>query len=215
MNLTSRRRFLAGAGTVAAAAAVTGCFGSFAATTSLWRFNKGVSDNKWLQWLVFLGLVIIPIYELFTLGDVLVFNTVEFFTGRNPIGAASVDLGNGRMLALSRDPHDANVVRAEIRTPAAGSDAPSVQVYFIQKTETGFVVMDAGRRVIATTTSRRGLIELLGADGARLLAVDDAAASSMAGAIAQGASPVAVIEAYTRQGGHERAIARARDLAAF
>jgi hypothetical protein len=212
---SSRRGFLVGAGTLAALGAASGCFGSFGATTSLWKFNKGVSDNKWLQWLVFLGLVILPVYELFTLGDVLVFNTVEFFTGKNPIGSALLDLGHGRTLALSRDAQDPHVVRAEIRASRHDAAAPEVCVYFIQQTDTGFVVMDSGHRVVSRVTSERGLIELFSAEGERLLALDDADASSLADAVARGSSPSAMVEAHARRSGSDRAIARAAGPAVF
>jgi len=65
----------------------TACFGSFAATRALYNFNKGVSQDKWLQELVFLGLIILPAYSLFALGDVIIFNSIEFWGGNNPIRA--------------------------------------------------------------------------------------------------------------------------------
>src|SRR5690242_1708980 len=63
-----------------------GCFGSWNLTRKLWSWNKSVSPNKWVQWFVFLALVIIPVYEICGgLGDTLIFNSVEFWTGSNPI----------------------------------------------------------------------------------------------------------------------------------
>jgi hypothetical protein len=61
------------------------CFGSFHLTRKLVGFNKTISPNKWIQWLVFLGLNIIPVYEFASLGDVIFANSVEFWTGKNPI----------------------------------------------------------------------------------------------------------------------------------
>lgn len=61
------------------------CFGSFHLTRKLIGFNKSVSPNKWVRWLVFLGLNFIPVYEFASLADVLFANSVEFWTGRNPI----------------------------------------------------------------------------------------------------------------------------------
>jgi len=73
---------------VAAATAVAlsaGCFGSFALTRKLWDFNNTVSKEKGIKELLFLVLVIVPVYELAALGDALIFNTVEFWGGKNPI----------------------------------------------------------------------------------------------------------------------------------
>jgi len=76
-----RRLVLSGACTLA----LSGCFGSFAAVRNLWDWNDDLDTSKWVKWLVFLGLCIIPVYELFVLGDALVLNSVEFWTGSNPI----------------------------------------------------------------------------------------------------------------------------------
>lgn len=73
---------------VAAATAVafsTGCFGSFALTRKLWHFNDTTTREKGLKELLFLVLVIVPVYQLAALGDALIFNTVEFWGGKNPI----------------------------------------------------------------------------------------------------------------------------------
>jgi hypothetical protein len=58
------------------------CFGSFNLTRKLIGFNRSVSPNKWIQWFVFLGLNIIPVYPFASLGDVFFANSVEFWTGR-------------------------------------------------------------------------------------------------------------------------------------
>lgn len=59
------RAILVGGG----ALALTGCFGSFGATTSPWKWNDDFG-NEWVKWLVFLGLNILPVYSLFVLADV-------------------------------------------------------------------------------------------------------------------------------------------------
>lgn len=67
----------------------TGCFGSFQATRKLYNFNKGVGD-KWVQEVVFLAFSILPIYSIAALGDVVIFNSVEFWTGENPMSSVSL-----------------------------------------------------------------------------------------------------------------------------
>jgi len=63
----------------------TGCFGSFAAFEKLKKWNGKVTNNKFINWLVFLLLCILPAYELFFAADVLVLNSLEFWTGSNPV----------------------------------------------------------------------------------------------------------------------------------
>ncbi len=64
---------------------MSGCYGSFKLTSELHRWNGSVSNSKFVKELVFLGLIIIPAYELACLGDAIIFNTIEFWGGQNPI----------------------------------------------------------------------------------------------------------------------------------
>ena len=72
--------------------AFTGCFGSFALTSKVHEWNSSVSPKKFVNELVFLGLWILPVYELSVVGDLLIFNTIEFWDGSNPIAMAPGEL---------------------------------------------------------------------------------------------------------------------------
>ncbi|MER3375538.1 MAG: DUF3332 domain-containing protein [Allomuricauda sp.] len=61
------------------------CLGSFKAFNNLKNWNQGATDSKFLDNLIFWGLNIVPVYGLFFLGDVLIFNVIEFWSGSNPI----------------------------------------------------------------------------------------------------------------------------------
>jgi hypothetical protein len=73
------------------ALAITGCTGSFRATKNVNNFHRHRSQ-KLIDELVFLGCI--PIYGVAVLGDVIIFNTIEFWSGRNPITASQRDSGN-------------------------------------------------------------------------------------------------------------------------
>jgi hypothetical protein len=62
------------------------CFGSFNLTRKLYRFNKTISPDKWIRWLTFLVLAILP-YGVAMLVDAIFANSVEFWGGTNPITA--------------------------------------------------------------------------------------------------------------------------------
>lgn len=64
----------------------SGCFGSFQLTRKAYQFNKSVSTNKWVRWLVFVALGG-PLYGITTTIDILFANSLEFWTGNNPISA--------------------------------------------------------------------------------------------------------------------------------
>jgi hypothetical protein len=74
---------------VAGSLGTAACFGSFHVTRNVWSFNKKVSPNKWAQELVFLAFNIIPVYGIAGFVDAVVVNSVEFWTGTNPVKVSS------------------------------------------------------------------------------------------------------------------------------
>jgi hypothetical protein len=67
------------------ASASGGCYGSFAVTREVYSRNRRV-DGKAAREGVFIALILVPVYECALIADLLVFNTVELFTGDNPLG---------------------------------------------------------------------------------------------------------------------------------
>ena len=64
----------------------SGCFGPFNLTRRLYRWNEQV-QGKWEQEFMFILLAWVPVYGLAVLGDAVVFNSMEFWTGNNPVDA--------------------------------------------------------------------------------------------------------------------------------
>ena len=68
----------------------SGCFGPMSATGRLKTWNREI-ENRWAGEVVYLGLRV-PyggVYGLVFLSDVVVFNSIEFWGGQNPIGPVS------------------------------------------------------------------------------------------------------------------------------
>ena len=65
----------------------TGCFGEFGLTRKVYDFNQGVG-GKFVNQLVFWAMCVIPVYEVAGMLDVIIFNTIEFWTGSNPVAMA-------------------------------------------------------------------------------------------------------------------------------
>ncbi|HPY81836.1 MAG TPA: DUF3332 domain-containing protein [Bacteroidales bacterium] len=69
----------------------TGCIGSFTLTNKVYDFNKNVG-NKFINEVVFLALVIVPVYEITFFVDAVVLNLIEFWTNSNPLGMNEGDI---------------------------------------------------------------------------------------------------------------------------
>lgn len=85
-----------------ASSTLTSCIGSFNLTKSVLAWNNQVS-NKFINEVVFFAFWILPVYEVTSIADMLVLNSIEFWSGSNPIDAPSgwastksVDTEHGR-----------------------------------------------------------------------------------------------------------------------
>jgi len=151
---------------------VSGCFGQFALTRAMWQFNKNISPNKFLQWAVFLVMVIVPVYGIGTLVDALVINSIEFWTGSNPVASADspdshtrvVRLSPDETLRLTRD-EAAGVMKVEVER---AGQAPVVR--YFELLDEGMVVRDEGGALLIQATGQ--------VDGS--VTVTDAAGSTVA-----------------------------------
>ena len=77
----------------------TSCIGSFALTNKLLSWNRSIG-SKIVNELVFIGFWILPVYEVSALADVLVINSIEFWSGSNPMasGKKVIDGQDGRYI---------------------------------------------------------------------------------------------------------------------
>lgn len=85
--------------TLAASMVCTSCIGSFTLTNKLLSWNDTI-DNKFVNELVFFALWIVPVYPVSAAADLLVLNSIEFWSGDNPVacGKRVVDGKDGRYL---------------------------------------------------------------------------------------------------------------------
>ena len=64
---------------------MSSCIGSFGLFNKMLSWNKNATNSKFLNELIFL--VISPVYVICGTADVLVLNTIEFWSGSNPVAA--------------------------------------------------------------------------------------------------------------------------------
>lgn len=74
-------------GAVSCSLLFSSCIGSFSLSNKLLAWNQTVGD-KFVNALIFIPLI--PIYGITLVGDGLLFNTIEFWSGDNPIEAGIV-----------------------------------------------------------------------------------------------------------------------------
>ena len=81
---------------------MTSCIGSFSLTNRLLGWNQHVG-NKFVNELVFFAFWILPVYEVSCLADLLVLNSIEFWSGSNPMakGDKIIEGNDGKYLVTS------------------------------------------------------------------------------------------------------------------
>ncbi|PIQ83157.1 MAG: hypothetical protein COV75_09095 [Candidatus Omnitrophica bacterium CG11_big_fil_rev_8_21_14_0_20_63_9] len=97
-----------------------GCYGPFNLTRRLYHWN-GAVGGKWEQEFMFLLLVWAPVYAFTGLADSILFNSLEFWTGENPVEPPRSRSGRPGAPAMRR------IVRGEDEaylTYTTGADGP-------------------------------------------------------------------------------------------
>ena len=87
----------------------SGCTGSFNLTKKVYNFHRSQGD-KWTDELFFLGCVLLPIYGISTFADAIVFNSIEFWTGKNPV-EMSKSAKNGQSEKIVMDGNNTATIR--------------------------------------------------------------------------------------------------------
>jgi hypothetical protein len=74
-------------------AATTACYGPFNLTKNVYHWNSGIKgsgeiNDKWMKEFVFFGMIVVPVYMFSALLDGFIFNSIQFWSGDNPVKAA-------------------------------------------------------------------------------------------------------------------------------
>jgi hypothetical protein len=78
---------------LALAIGTQGCYGRFQLVRSLYKWN-GTVGEKFVNELVFLGCIILPVYSIAGFVDAVILNTIEFWSGKNPMTAKVITQGD-------------------------------------------------------------------------------------------------------------------------
>ncbi len=135
----------------------TSCIGSFALTNKLLSWNRSIG-SKIVNELVFIGFWILPVYEVSALADVLVINSIEFWSGSNPMasGKKVIDGQDGR-----------SIVECDGKgyTITSENDGSEVRLDFDMAQQTWSVAMPSGESMEFMTFVDDSHVKMPTADG--------------------------------------------------
>jgi hypothetical protein len=126
-----------------------GCYGSFNLTKKVYQWNGSMSD-KWVKELVFLGLNVIPVYEVSAGIDAIILNSIEFWTGSNPV-AFNANSENGTTLTFNTEKKELSIsydtkhyiVGLENGKAAVKDEEGMVIAYCVSTADGGMTITDA------------------------------------------------------------------------
>lgn len=135
----------------------TSCIGSFGLTNKVLSWNKSIG-SKFVNELVFFAFWILPVYEVTALADILVVNSIEFWSGNNPLTASTkaVDTEQGRYLI------DCDGKGYTITFEPTGQ---KTRLNFIEETQTWAFENAEGENVPFMTFIDDSHVKMIGTDG--------------------------------------------------
>jgi hypothetical protein len=110
--------------TICGALTLPSCIGSFTLTNKLLSWNQQIG-NKFVNELVFFAFWILPVYEVSGLADIIVLNSIEFWSGSNPVakGTKVINGNDGKYLVKCdgkgytiKSENDGSIVRLDFDT---------------------------------------------------------------------------------------------------
>jgi hypothetical protein len=131
----------------------TGCFGSFALTKTVKGFGDGISSNVIIKEIVFF-IGTLPIGGFCMFADWLVFNTLEYWTGSNPVALGDTyhetDANGNSVTAVKME--DGSLY---MRLDAASGES---QELVLQQDEDIIRILDAKGNVLKETGHYRAML---------------------------------------------------------
>lgn len=164
-----KNKLIAVSALLAGGVLMTSCIGSHAAFNKVLDWNQSVS-NKWVNEILYFAMWCVPVYEISLLADMWVFNTIEFWSGSNPIAAGTVKHvkgSDGREYAITTLKDGYKVEQSD----------RSMELKFDEKTQTWSVVAD-GKSHKLMTLKKDGTADVYVGQGNPLSVTLDAAGAT-------------------------------------
>jgi Domain of unknown function (DUF3332) len=104
------------------------CFGQFPLTHIVYQANGEITDNDLGQSIILWVFLILPVYWFAMLGDALIFNLIEFWSGENPIQAGVVQSDGLYETAMTVSEDGSTMTMTISREGSVVSEVTSVEV---------------------------------------------------------------------------------------
>jgi hypothetical protein len=156
-----RTRFIALTMALAMAASMsTACIGNFALVGKVRKFNLDFNPGRWERELLFFAFYVIPVYPFSGMIDLLIINSIEFWTGTNPISEEpsvtpvsqrTFTTEDGTQVTMTRGV-DLDTLDVELLTTAGETrhlELVRTATGVIVRDERGNDIVDSGLRYIA------------------------------------------------------------------
>ena len=142
-----------------------GCYGSFNLTKKVYNWN-GSLGNKWVVELVFLAAYVVPVYGIAGFIDAVILNSIEFWTGSNPV-AANVSSEDGTNVTFNKEKNEMTISNAG-------------KTFIVTREDGKSVVKDSEGNVLATAVSdANGNMNVVDAQGNVLSSYNSSEVSAM------------------------------------
>ena len=147
MNKRLLAASLTGALIFAASTPLQGCYGSFALTQKLYKWN-GKQGDKWINSIIMVAFTIVPIYPVVGFVDLVGFNTVEFWSGNNPVTMGPTER-DSKLVSVNGKNFMVTATRNRIDLVPIEKGIQPVTVVFDPEQKAWFVVSQGTRLKIA------------------------------------------------------------------
>jgi hypothetical protein len=150
------------------------CYGRFPLTKALYRINGEVTDNKWVHSILLWVFWWFPVYWLAMLGDAVILNLIEFWTGNTiQISSTTTDDGKTVVLAPSADGREA------VLTVSENGQVLAVQ-RFARQADGSIQMLDGdGKLMGQVLPTEEGGFDLTDAEGSIVHEIPGAAIASL------------------------------------
>ena len=112
------------------------CIGSFNLTNKLLTWNKQIG-SKFVNELVFFAFWILPVYEVSAVADILVLNSIEFWSGTNPIAKGTTEVQGSDGKYIVKADHKGYTITSE-------TDGSEVRLNFNEKEQSWAIALEDG-----------------------------------------------------------------------